>query len=130
MKRSGTCSRQSVSLLRMPSSFYTIKGYVTQAKSKMLPCQVVIPLIKESVHFVGCQGVSVPCLCFGVFELQTFMCSLTCSFAGFSEDRAQQLRERQQREMREAQERLRAEWADEEVQSGMPLAMDHWPMAT
>ena len=40
---------------------------------------------------------------------------LFCSFAGFSEDRAQQLRERQQREMREAQERLRAEWADEEV---------------
>ena len=50
------------------------------------------------------------------FELYP-LCSLICSFAGFSEDRAQQLRERQQREMREAQERLRAEWADDEVKS-------------
>ena len=45
------------------------------------------------------------------------LCSFIYSFAGFSEDRAQQLRERQQREMREAQERLRAEWADDEVKS-------------
>ena len=75
--------------------------------------QVTLIKIPHKISgFLTSNYVGLVCLCYCTIMV---LISLFCSLTDFDESRAQQLRERQQREMREAQQRLRTEWGNEDV---------------